>query len=414
MLNKIFLFIIYIRQKIFSSHTWILRNLLYTGKVCSHFPHCSEYWKQCFERYNFLDALKYTMTRIWNCKPSNKIKYDPAFYKVVFFSSSNIWLSFFKKLLDDKRFDVVWIVTMPDAPFWRWKKLKENIVAEEFKKLNQNNFENKEKYIDDLNEIEEIALNGKKIKIFKPKKIKNNDVFYNELKSLNSDYFVVISYWKILPKSILNIPKIWPINIHWSILPKYRWASPIQSVFLNKEKETWITIMYMNEKMDEWDIIKILKFSLTKNDNSKTVIEKFNKFWPSFVADTLWDFAKWKLKRIKQDLNSVTYCGKFEKKDWKISFQNETAESIYSKFQAFYLWPWIYTYWNWKLLKFTAIDIEEWNLQQWKVVFDNWILKIWTKKWNIIVKKVKLEWKKEMTASEFINWYKGFLWTILE
>jgi len=391
MLNKLFLFFIFIRQKIFSSNVWILKDILYPfWPVCSHKPHCSEYGKQCFQKYDFLTALKYTMERIDKCTPDNKIKYDPSSYKVVYFSSAPIWVPFLEKLVEDKRFDVVWVVTMPDAPSGRWQKIKENIIASTAKKL----------WIEN---------------IFKPEKLKNNEDFIEKLNKLDADFFVVLSYWKILSKKILDIPKLWPINIHWSILPKYRWASPIQSVFLNKEKETWITIMYMDEKMDTWDIIKILKFPLNKEDNSKTVIDKFVEYGPSFFVDTLWDFAKWKLSRKKQDDKNATYCGKFTKEDGKIDF-SLAADDIYAKFQAFYLWPGIYSYFNWKQIKFTDIDYdleENENKKIWEVYKKNNKIYVKCWKWAIELKKVKIEWKKEMFINDFINWYKDFLYTVL-
>ena len=170
----------------------------------------------------------------------------------------------------------------------------------------------------------------------------------------------------------------------------------------------------MNDKMDEGDIIKILKFPLIKQDNAKTVIDKFVEKWPEFVVNALWDFAKWKLKRIPQNHDEATYCGKFTKQDGQISFQNETAEDIYSKFQAFYLWPGIYTYWNWKLVKFTEIDFQDGDLEPGKVFFEDGVLKIWAKKWVIIVKKLKPEWKKELTANEFVNGYRDFIWSKLD
>jgi len=415
--NQIFLFFIWIRQKTLSSHTGIFKDFLYKEPVCTHHPHCSEYGKECFQKYDFLNALKYTMERIDNCTPSDKINYDPSSYKVVYFSSAPIWVPFLEELVNDKRFDVVGVVTMPDAPSGRWQKLKENVIGGEIRRDSEE--VGRKIYEDELNKIEELEIEWRRIKLFKPKKIKNNKIFVEELKKLEPDFFVVLSYWKILPKEVLDIPKFWPINIHGSILPKYRWASPIQSVFLNWEKETWITIMYMDEKMDTWDIIKILKFPLTKEDNSKTVIDRFIELWPKFFVDTLWDFWKWKLKRIKQNDEEATYCGKFTKEDGLIDFENETAEEIFRKFQAFYLWPGIYTYWNWKLLKFTDIEIndkqvnsEKWimnNKKVWDRFLDNEKLKIRTKKGDIWVKKLKLEWKKEMTAEEFLNGHKEFI-----
>lgn len=382
-LTKISLIMIWIYQKTFSSHTWIFKDILYTQAVCTHTPHCSKYWEKVFKRYGFIKWLKYTMERINKCTPDTKIKYDPPFYKVIFFSSAPIWIPFLDEIYKDKRFEVVWVVTWEDKKTWRWQKIKANIIKQHSIEL----------WIDE--------------NIIKtPSKIKNNEEFINWLKKQNADFFVVISYWKILPKEVLDIPKLWPINIHGSILPFYRWASPIQSVFLNREKETWITIMYMDEKMDTWDIIKILKIPLNIKDNTKTLIDKFMKYWPKFTVDTLWDFAKWKLKRQKQNENQATYCWKFTKQDWEINF-NESAENIYNKFQAFYLWPSIYTDFNWKKLNITDCFFENKNADKkiWEWFYEDWNLKIKTWNWNLIVNKVKLEWKKEMTGKEFYNGY---------
>ena len=389
-LTKISLIIIRIYQKTFSSHTWIFKNILYTQPVCAHSPHCSEYWKKVFKKYGFIKWLKYTMERIDKCTPNTKIKYDPPFYKVVFFSSAPIWTPFLDELYNDKRFEVVGVITWEDKKANRWQKIQPNIIKK--------------------HSIEKLGI--KKELIQTPSKIRWNKEIEKWLKEKNADFFVVISYGKILPKEILDIPTLGPINIHGSVLPKYRWASPIQSVFLNNEKETWITIMYMDENMDTWDIIKILKIPLTKQDNSKTLINKFTKYSPKFTVDTIWDFWKEKLKRTKQDESKATYCKKFTKKDWEISFE-EPAEKIYNKFQAFYLWPGIYTDFKGKKLIITDCFFE--NEESWKKIWEWFMesgqLKVQTWKWNLIVKKVKLEWKNEMSAKDFYN---GYLKSTLE
>jgi methionyl-tRNA formyltransferase len=129
------------------------------------------------------------------------------------------------------------------------------------------------------------------------------------------------------------------------------------------------------------------------------------------MADALWDFAKWKLARKTQDHSQATYCRKFTKEDGKIDFLTENAQDIYAKFQAFYLWPGIYTYWNGKLVKFTDIDYGlDQTLPAGKIVFEKWVLKIWTPQGVVIVKKLKPEWKKELTAQEFYNGFKNLLW----
>ncbi len=383
-LTKISLWIIRIYQKTFSSHTWIFKDILYTKPVCAHTPHCSEYGKKVFKRYGFIRWIKYTMNRIDKCNEDTKIKYDPPYYKVIFFSSAPIWIPFLDELYDDKRFKIVGVVTWKDKKANRWQKLRPNIIKQ--------------------HSIQELWINEELIQT--PWKIKDNIEFQDWLQKQDADFFVVLSYGKILTKNILDIPKKWPINIHWSILPKYRWASPIQSVFLNKEKESWITIMYMDEQMDTWDMIKTLKIPLEKQDNAKTLIDKFMKYWPSFFVDWLWDFWKWDLTRKKQDDNQATYCSKFTKQDGQIDF-NEPAENIYSKFQAFYLWPGIYIDFNDKKLDIKDCFYEE--KESWKNIWEYFKeddkLKIKTWKWNLIVKKVKIEWKKEMNAEDFYNGY---------
>lgn len=101
-----------------------------------------------------------------------------------------------------------------------------------------------------MNPVKKLALE-KDIPILQPERIRGNSKFLEELKSYEADYFIVVAYGKILPVELLGIPKKYPINIHGSILPKYRGASPIQAALINGEKETGVTIMVMNEKMDE-------------------------------------------------------------------------------------------------------------------------------------------------------------------
>ena len=96
---------------------------------------------------------------------------------------------------------------------------------------------------------------SKNIKVYQPQKVKENEEFISEIKELNPEIICVVAYGKILPKEILDIPKYGCINLHGSILPKYRGAAPIQWAVLNGDKTTGVTTIYMNEKMDEGDMI---------------------------------------------------------------------------------------------------------------------------------------------------------------
>lgn len=388
-LAKIFVLFIKIYQKILSPDLWI-PSLWLKGKVCIHTPHCSEYGIKVLNRYWFIPWIFMTMERIWQCNPLNTHTYDPDHFKVVFFSSAPIWVNFLKQLSQDSRFDVVWVVTAPDKPVWRWLQIQENIIKTTAKQI----------WITNINTPEKIN----------PDKSQDWKDFANWLQSLNADFLVVIAYGKIMPQSILDIAKVWPINVHGSLLPKYRWASPIQSIFLNWDNKTWITIMLMNSKMDEWDMLKKLEFEIPFDWTTLDIINKFSESWPKFLNDTIWEYGKWRLSPIKQDDNEATYCQKIEKEDWTINIYNENLESIYNKYRAFYLWPKIWFsmdehFWNhnWQRVIIEKIKINHEIYQQKKSL--PLIDKDFNLNESIIELTVKPEGKKTISWQEFKQGY---------
>lgn len=296
-------------------------------------------------------------------------------------------------LKNEKKVDVKAVVSQEDKEIWRKKILTETPVK--------------------------ILAKEKNIKVFQPKKLKNNLDFFEELKNLDLDFIVVVAYWKIIPKEILEIPKFWCINIHWSLLPKYRWASPIQEAIKNWETSTWLTIMFMSEWMDEWDMLAKKGVIIDIVDKTPDLFKRFENFWADLLLETLEKIILWKIKAEKQDEKEATYCSKIEKKDWEIDFKNETAKEIYDKFRAYFPWPWIYNFYNWKKISiedcfFEEIDLNEEWFKAWDVVEiedENWKSQVWIicQKWVLILKKVKLEWKKETNIKDFLNGNKDFL-----
>ena len=133
--------------------------------------------------------------------------------------------------------------------------------------------------------------------------------------SKEPDFLVVIAYGKIIPQSILDIPKIAPINIHGSLLPKYRGASPIQSVFIHHDKETGITNMKMDASMDTGDMIDKLKFKIPFDWTVTEVIEQMKAVGPNYLTDILWKYGKKILGEVKQKESDAIYCSKIEKSD---------------------------------------------------------------------------------------------------
>lgn len=287
---------------------------------------------------------------------------------------------------------VLVVVSQPDKTIWRNKTLTKTKIKE---------------FSEDNN-----------IEILQPETLKNNKELIEKLKWL--DFIVVVAYWKIIPKEILDLPKYWCINIHWSILPKYRWASPIQEAIKNWDKKTWLTIMFMSEKMDEWDILNIKEIDINEFDTTKDIFKKFEEIWPSLLINTLNWIIKWNIKQIKQEQLKSTYCQKITKNDWEIFFSKQKANEIFNKYRAYNSWPWIFTYYNWKKLNieeccFSNIWDFEKNYSQelipWKILKidkKNFWVVCFDKK-IIILKQIKLEWKKTMDINSFINWNQNFL-----
>lgn len=295
---------------------------------------------------------------------------------------------FSKNILEkiNKKLQVKIIISQPDKAVWR----KKIIIPTQTKKFwLQNNIE-----------------------VLQPEKLKNNEDLITKLKSLDLDFLVVVAYWKIIPLEILQIPKFWSINIHGSILPKYRWASPIQEAVKNWDEKTWVTIMYMSAWMDEWDILNCEKVKIQKYDKTQEIFEKFENIAPDLLIETLEKIISNEITWKKQDEKEATYCSKIEKKDWEIDWSSETAKQIFDKFKAYNIWPGVFTYYNQKKLNIEDCDYtdENRNEEVWKIIrLENKNIWVICKNWILILKKVKLEWKKEMDINTFINGNKNFL-----
>lgn len=313
--------------------------------------------------------------------------------KIAFFWTWEFSRNILEWILELNEIEVLLCISQPDKPVWRKKILQET-------------------------EVKKLAIE-KWIKIMQPEKLKNNKELFEELNSLNLDFIIVVAYWKIIPKSILDTPKFGCINIHWSILPKYRWASPIQESIKNWDEKTGLTIMYMSEKMDEWDILKTQEVEISKNDKTQDIFHKFEKIWPNLLFETLKEVVKWKIAWKKQDNSLATYCSKIDKSDWKIDFLEEKWENIYNKYRAYYNWPWIFTYYKGKKLDITDCFFEESDLlfdedfAIWDVVeyedHDKKYIWVLCQDWIIVLNKIKLEWKNEVDVFSFVNGNKDFL-----
>lgn len=202
--------------------------------------------------------------------------------------------------------------------------------------------------------VKEFAIE-KNLKIFQPEKIVNNKEFKNEIKSLEPDLICVVSYGKILPKSFLEIPKKGCINVHPSLLPKYRGAAPIQWAILNGDKTTGVTIMYMNEKMDAGDIIIQEEFEIDENETTGDLWNRLSTIGAELLVSAIAQINDGTVKRIPQP-EDFTIAPMIEKTMAKIDWENYDSKKIKNLVRGLNPILGAYSNLNDKKIKFWKID----------------------------------------------------------
>ncbi len=203
--------------------------------------------------------------------------------------------------------------------------------------------------------VKEFALE-KNLKIYQPEKVKNNIEFFEEIKKLNPDVICVVAYGKILPKEVLDIPKYGCINVHGSLLPKYRGAAPIQWAVLNGDKITGITTMYMDEGMDTGDMILKEEVTIGENETTGELWERLSKIGGNLLVETLKRIENGTAPREKQGEN-FTLAPMLNKSIAKIDWDNQTAEQIKNLVRGLNPIMGAYTFLDGKKLKFWKVEL---------------------------------------------------------
>lgn len=190
------------------------------------------------------------------------------------------------------------------------------------------------------------------LKIIQPEKL-HLDI---ECSSGVFDLFIVASYGKIIPKSILDIPKLGTLNVHPSLLPKFRGPSPIQSFILSEEKETGTTIMLMDEQVDHGSILSISNIkSKISNLNAKQLEEKLAELGGQMLVDIIPKWISGEVKPMEQNHDKATFTKKIFKEDGLVDLEKDSPEMIYRKFLAFQPWPGIHYFTEKNNLKIRVI-----------------------------------------------------------
>ena len=257
------------------------------------------------------------------------------------------------------------------------------------------------------------------IPIEQPVKIRN---FKLEIENLKPDLIIVAAYNQILPSNILEIPKYGCLNVHPSLLPRHRGASPIQQAILNGDKETGTTIILMNEKIDEGDITSKEKLEIDDKIIYFELEKKLANLGIKLLSENIQNWIDEKIKPEQQNSLEATHTKILEKEDGKVDWQ-KSAEEIERQVRAFSVWPGTFTFWekNDKLLRIKILKSRVYKFSQKFVyltgktlVVPNNELGVQCGKDYLVIEEVQLEGKKEMKSEEFLRGHPDFIGTILK
>ncbi len=235
------------------------------------------------------------------------------------------------------------------------------------------------------------------------------------LKNTEANLAILLSYGTMIPQEILDSFPLGIINIHPSLLPKYRGPSPVQTTLLNGDQEAGVSIMLLVKEMDAGPIIAQEKIKVELEDNHETLNNKLFSLGNKLLLDNLQKYIDKEIETHSQDNNQATYAEMIKKEDGLINWE-DSAEKINNKIRAFYNWPGAYTHFNDKLLKIIKAEIKEGNTdhQLGEIFLEDDKIAIQTKKGLLCPLVVQIEGKQKMDINPFINGYKDFIGTILK
>ena len=295
--------------------------------------------------------------------------------RVVFMGTPDYAVPILESLIE--KYDVVGVVSQPDKEVGRKRILTPTATKE-------------------------VALKHN-IKVLQPIKIRNE---YQEVLDLEPDIIITCAYGQIIPKEILDYPKLGCINVHGSLLPKLRGGAPIHHAIIDGYTKTGITIMYMDIGMDTGDIISTKEVDILDTDTMTSLHDKLKIIGRELLLDTLPYIISGNIKRIKQDENEVTIAYNIRKEEEKIDF-NKTKKEIYNQIRGLNSYPGAYAFIDDKRIKI-------WNSYITDKVYDSLTngeisniykdgIGIKVSDGEIVITDIQLEGKKRMLASSYLN-----------
>ncbi len=304
-------------------------------------------------------------------KMKNKIK-------VIFFGTPKIALKSLEYLINSEKIDVLAVVTQPDKPAGRGHKLT-------------------------MSPIKECAI-ANNLPVFQPKSIRKEPEIQEELKKLAPDFFVTFAFGQILSQEVLDIPKYETINLHASLLPKYRGANPLQRAIINGEKQTGICTMITELGLDCGDVCLKEPIEISDNLNCIQLFDIVSDKSPEMIEKTLIGLVENTIKPEKQCEEGVCIASKLSKEECQIDW-SKSAQNIHNLVRGIYCCPSAYFTFNDKIVKVLETEVKDGNGKEGEfinVTKDG--IEVACGNGSLLLKRVKPEGKGEMPARD---WYNG-------
>ncbi len=317
---------------------------------------------------------------------------DASKTRIVFMGTPSFAETILSSLLEAK-YDVVSVYTQPDRPSGRDQEVVKSAVK--------------------------ILAEQKSIPVEQPSRM--DEAALETLRSFHPDIVVVAAYGKILPEKMLAIPHFGCINIHTSLLPRWRGASPVQNALLSGDTRTGVTLMLMDKGMDTGPILGQKTLSIAPNDTATTLLPQLAEGGSALLLSTLPQWLDNTIKPAPQDETGVTLCQLIEREDGKI-FWSDEAEAIYNRYRALSDWPGIFSFWR-KGASLLRIKFHRVSLQKQSPETKHKLGQVFeigerigveTSRGIILLDEVQLEGKDRTSIGDFVRGYPDFIGAILE
>ncbi len=297
--------------------------------------------------------------------------------RVLFMGTPDFALESFRALCDN--FEVVGAVTQPDKPRGRGYELTPSPIK--------------------------LAALERGVKVYQPTTLKDG-AFADELAEIAPDLVAVVAYGKILPEYVLNYPRLGCINLHGSLLPKYRGAAPMQRAIIDGERVTGVTTMYMAKGLDTGDMLETAELEIGENDNFEVIHDALSSLGAGLLVSTIKKLDSGEITPIKQDDTLATYAAKIEKTDCEINFAN-SAEKIHNLIRGLSPIPLAFTHNRGKLLKVISSTICDndgvFGAPGEVLSIDGGRIRVACGQGSIFIDRVTPEGKRAMSVADYIN-----------